>query len=49
MMFLCHILMGMFANEVLAVLIPIAAGAAFFIGVSLLLKLEEVVVMVRRK
>ncbi|RIH99610.1 murein biosynthesis integral membrane protein MurJ [candidate division NPL-UPA2 bacterium Unc8] len=48
MMFLCHILMGMFANEVLAVLIPIAAGAAFFIGVSLLLKLEEVGVMVRR-
>ena len=49
MMLLCHMLMGIFANEFLAVLIPIAVGATFFIGASFLLKLEEVGVMVRRK
>jgi putative peptidoglycan lipid II flippase len=46
---LCHILMEMFTNEFLRVLIPIAAGGAFFIGASLLLRLKEVEGVMRRR
>lgn len=49
MAFLCHTLMEMFANEVLTVLIPIAVGATFFIGASLLLRLKEVEAMIGRR